>query len=149
MLKIYLAHPISGLSGQEVFIYYENLKNKLSGYYEMLCPMTGKECLREEEIFKAKDYTLPLATNHAIYNRDKWMVTNSDIVLCDFTGARTASIGCCMELAIANCFGKNIVVVMDKDNIHNHAFVKEASTVIYETLNEAVSYLRLLATSLI
>lgn len=147
-MKIYLAHPLTGLSGNDIGNYYENLRKALSPSLEVYCPMAGKESLYTEDILKADGYDIPLATNHAIYSRDKWMVTQSDIVLCDFTEASVVSIGCCMELAIASCYGKHSVVVMGKDNIHNHAFVKEVTSVIYETLDVAIQYINDLSNSI-
>ena len=147
-MKIYLAHPITGLSGEEVFTYYDEMRKTLSPYYEILCPMMGKNSLRTSASIEPDGYTFPLATNHAIFNRDKWMVKLSDVVFCDFTGSDKASIGCCMELAIAATLGKYIVVVMDKQNIHNHAFIKEAASVIYENSETALSYLTALSESI-
>lgn len=141
-MKIYLAHPISGMSADEVFDYYDTTNNALRFDYEVLYPMLGKGYMRNEVEFKAHGYdNMPVSTNHAIMNRDQWMVDQCDILFLDFTGAKSISIGCCMELAWAKLLKKHTVVVLDKDNIHKHAFVLECAHVIFETYDEAISYL--------
>jgi hypothetical protein len=64
-----------------------------------------------------------------------------DDVLCDFSGINKISIGCCMELAIASWLNKHTVLIMDKENVHNHAFVLEAADVIFDNFDKAYDYL--------
>lgn len=146
-MNIYLAHPISGLSYNEVMDYYEGMKNRLRRLgYEVLQPMTGKGYLRNELEFKSHGYTgLPASTNHAILERDNWMVRLADVVLVDLWGADKVSIGCMMELAWAHDHHKHTVVVMGLNNVHRHAFVLEAADTIFETRWDAMVYLELLA----
>ena len=75
-MKIYLAGSISGLGYEEVVNRYKDFSVLLKTYgYETLCPMTGKTYLRNELKFKATGYkNFPVSTNHAIFERDKWMV---------------------------------------------------------------------------
>ena len=142
MLKIYCVHPISGCSGEEVYDYYVDIKQKLDDIgYDVFVPMYGKSSLRTEKKFKAQDYRTPITCNHAIYTRDKWMVNQSDVILANFTGAQHVSIGSMMELAWSSDKGKHVIVVMEKDNVHRHAFVLESANIVFETLEEALSYL--------
>lgn len=145
-MKIYLVHPISGLSADDVFDYYVKTKARLQDLYDVLTPMYGKKFLRCEKEFKAHDYKHPCTTNHAIFNRDKWMVQQSDIIYANFEKAQGISIGSMMELAWASMLGKHVVVTMPENNIHAHAFVFEAASVIYNTHEEAMIYLHNLAT---
>jgi nucleoside 2-deoxyribosyltransferase len=142
-MKIYMAHPISGGSGPDIFDYYEVLAKTLSSYYETLCPMTGKDYLRTEVKYAPEGYKFPASTDKAIKERDQWMVSQADIVLVDFTGAKAVSIGCCMELAWADMLRKHTVVVIDK--IHKHAFVTQCADIVFATLEEATAYLFQLA----
>ncbi|HBD93671.1 MAG TPA: hypothetical protein DC057_05825 [Spirochaetia bacterium] len=143
-MKIYLAGSISGLGYDEVVNSYKRKANILgiSGY-EILCPMTGKTYLRNEIEFKATGYkNFPVSTNHAIFERDKWMVQNCDIILADLSNSgERVSIGTMMELAWASLLGKHSIVILPKDNIHNHAFVLESADIIFETEFEAFKYL--------
>ena len=142
-MKIYCVKPISGESGKDVFEYYERIRKTLLDIgYDVLTPLYGKGKLRTELEFKAHGYENdPLTTNHAIFGRDKFFVQQSDIIFANFIGASRVSIGSIMEIAIGHMVGKQIVVVMEKDNIHRHSFVLEASTIVFEGENEAINYL--------
>jgi len=140
--SIYCAHPISGLSGDEVHKYYSEIINKLSKMgYNVKHPMVGKGYMRPEIKFKAHGYGNALSTNHAIKERDKWMIINSDIILIDLTLAKNVSIGCISELAWGDLLNKHTIIVMEPSNIHQHAFIIEEADIIFETLDEAVEYL--------
>jgi nucleoside 2-deoxyribosyltransferase len=142
-MKIYLAGPISGLGYDEVVDAYKEKSLYLRQIgYEVLCPMTGKAYLRNELEFRASGYNSPVSTNHAIFERDKWMVSNCDIVLAELSNSGTrVSIGTMMELAWANMLGKHTIGVMQFDNIHRHAFVLESCDIVFETIQEAYKYL--------
>ncbi len=143
-MKVYLAGPISGKGYDDVVNAYKEKAMILSTYgYEILCPMTGKTYLRNELEFKASGYAnFPVSTNHAIFERDKWMVSNCDIILCDLSNSGDRiSIGSMMELAWGSMLGKQIIVILPKENIHRHAFVLEAADIIFETDLEAYKYL--------
>lgn len=144
MTKLYLAGSISGLSGEEVIRKIEEKKAALT-MYEILSPMTGKEELRTEIKFKADFNYSPVSCNHAVFERDKWMVSQCDIVFADLVGAQHVSIGTTMELAWAALLGKHTIVAMDKDNIHRHAFILEAADIVLEDLQSAIDYLRRIA----
>lgn len=144
-MKIYLAHPISGLSYEEVVKYYQDTTAELKALgYDVLCPMTGKGYLRTEIKFKAEGYGNPVSTNHAIFERDHWMVTQSDVVFVNLSGTQIVSIGSVMELAWAAEQGKQTIVVMEPGNIHRHAFVLEAADIVFDTYEEAMNYLAVL-----
>lgn len=147
-LTVYLAGPISGNSYDDVSSYFTDTTSVLVDLgYAVLHPMLGKEVLRTEIKLKASGYGNPESTNHAILERDKWMVSQSDIVLCNLMmGKDMVSIGSVMELAWACMMNKLTIVVMQKDNIHQHAFVIEAADIIYEDINDAIRHLKKLLT---
>lgn len=142
MSKIYLAHPITGLKTRDVFAYYDNIAECLAEKHTILSPMTGKDYLRNETVMQKSYEDYPISRGHAIFERDQWMVSISDIVLCDFTGAKTVSIGCCMEMAWAAKLGKHSVVVMEDGNPNDHRFMREAADIVFATLNEALTYIK-------
>ena len=146
-LKIYLARPISGCTGQEVTEYYTNYKQSCEYMgYDVFSPMIGKGNLRTEVEFKAHGYlNNPVASNHAIIERDRWMVSNADVIFANLLKVDRVSIGTCMELAWAHQLGKHTVTVMEKENIHQHAFVLEASDIVFDNEREAMEYLQALA----
>ncbi len=144
---IYLALPISGRSYDAVVAEIFEKKHILESYgYKVLQPMTAKGYLRTEKKFVAHGYNNPVSTNHAIVERDKWMVSKSDIVFMDFSAATDVSIGCTMELAWGALLGKHTVIVLPEENPHRHAFVLDSADIIFETTEEAMGYLRLLMT---
>lgn len=148
-MEIYLARPISGQSYETVVDYYKETSDTLKALgYDVLCPMTGKQYLRNEISFKAAGYGNPVSTNHAIIERDRWMVKKADVVYAYLSNATITSIGTCMELAWVHDAGKHTIVVMEQGNIHRHAFVLEAADIVFETHEEAIEYLTLLINGL-
>jgi len=141
-MKIYCAHPICGLQAEEIIKYYDEVVERLSDFgYEVFHPIVEKGYMRNEVKFKAEGFGDPVSTNHAISERDKWMVMNCDILFLNLLGTKTISIGCVMELAWAQILNKHTIVVMEKDNIHRHAFVLEAADVVFEDYDDAIEYL--------
>jgi hypothetical protein len=142
ILKIYLARSISGQTYKDVVAYYKKTSKQLErAGYEILHPMTGKGILRNERQFKSVGYDHPCSTNHAIFSRDKWMVYQSDVVYVNLCNTEIVSIGSVSEMAIANTLNKHVVVSMESENIHHHAFVLEMASVIWKSHNEAMDYL--------
>ncbi len=68
----------------------------------------------------------------------------SDAIVANFNGAEQVSIGTVFEIAIAYELKKPIITVMEDSNIHQHAFIKEASTFIVATTKEAALTLKTL-----
>lgn len=145
-MNIYLAHPINGLSAKEIFAYYDAAVAQLEGHYTVFHPMLGKGYLRNEATLRSNGYDFPASTNKAIFGRDTWMVRMADIVLVDLFGAKAASLGCAIELAVAHLLGKHTVLVLDKeDAVHNHAFILECADVVFDCHYKAIKYLQELA----
>ena len=146
MFKIYCVHPISGSTPEEVFNYYDTTQKQLTNMgFDVLTPMYGKGDIRTANLFKTDNHEGPVTNKHAIFGRDKWMVKQADILYANFLGATKASIGGCFELAWGCNDHKQIILVMEKDNIHQHAFILEAATIIFETEIEALTYLEKIA----
>jgi nucleoside 2-deoxyribosyltransferase len=147
-MKIYLAGPISGKSYSEVVDLYKDKSAILRSMgYKVLCPMTGKTHLRNELEFRAHGLdSHPVSTNHAIFERDKWMVSTADLILADLSNSEDrVSIGTMMELAWASMLGKHSIVVMPEKNVHRHAFVLEAADLVFTNIFQAYGYLEELA----
>jgi nucleoside 2-deoxyribosyltransferase len=142
-MKIYIGGRISGLSYEEASEYFNTTKEVLEsiGYY-VYSPMTAKNSLRTEINLRSSGYGNPTSTNHAIFERDKWSVHQADVFYLNLEKAVDfVSIGGMMELAWAAELGKHVVVVMQAENIHRHAFVLESADIIFTTHAEAISYL--------
>lgn len=145
-MNIYIARPISGMSGKVVFGYYDGMSTELLQYYEKVyTPVVGKAELRFEKKYKAKDFRHPVATNKAIVGRDSWMVRQCDVLFLNLLGAKDISIGCVSELAWAWLLGKHTVTVIDSENVHQHAFILQMSNIVWDNEEDAIKYLRELA----
>jgi len=96
-MRIYLAGPISGMSYDAVISRIKDLSKRLERYgYKVIHPILGKDYLRTEIKFKSKGYEQPVSKNHAIFERDKWMITKrADILLADLSNSEWVSIGTC------------------------------------------------------
>jgi nucleoside 2-deoxyribosyltransferase len=148
-MKIYIGGKISGSTYTECASYFRETKQELQDMgYDVLSPMTAKEYLRTEyasrELPNAglSGIVSPVATNHAIFERDQWCVRQADIFYLNLLPANErASLGGTMELAWASILGKHTVVVMQKENVHRHAFILEAADVVFETHEDAMDYL--------
>lgn len=148
--SVYCAHPISGLTWEQVTQYYNDIKAKLTAFgFHVLQPMTGKSDIRAN-VLANKEFAStggyggsPLATDNAIFQRDSFMCRCADMLYLDLTGATRISIGCVMELAIAATSAKpvHVVVVMEDGNPHEHAFVNGAAHIIFRTVDEALAYM--------
>ena len=142
MSKIYLAHPITGLNTEDVFHYYDTIAEMIGEQHTALSPMTGKDYLRSETVMGSNYEEYPISRQHAIFERDMWMVSTCDILLCDFTGASSVSIGCIMEIAVAAKLCKHTVIVLPDGNVHDHRFVREAADIVFKTVEEAITYIK-------
>jgi len=141
-MKIYCVHPISGLPPELVFNYYDGVRFRLKDQgWDVFTPMVGKNQLCCDVAFKAEGYGTPISSNHAIFGRDQWMVRQSDVIYANLMCADNVSIGSMMELAWASMLGKHVVVAMGANNVHRHAFVLEAATLVFDNEEEAEDYL--------
>ena len=143
-MKIYLAGPISGKEYEAVAEFFTTKIERLRvAGYTVLNPMLGKDDLRNETELRGYGYKGPTTTNHAIFERDRWMVEQSDVVFADLSCTERVSIGTMFELAWASLLGKHTVAVVDSR--HWHAFVLEAADVIFDCVDDAMEYLEALA----
>jgi hypothetical protein len=145
-LRLYCAGPISGLSKGEVMNYWDNAKKKFTKMgYDVFNPMTGKDEFRNDlptDTFKPAGYNAnPITTDHGITHRDLWMVGMVDVVYANLYQAKTVSIGTVSEIAWGKAFGKNVIVVMEEGNPHQHAFIKENATAVFPDPESAEKYL--------
>lgn len=158
---VYLVGPITGCSYQGCTEWRDGVKAELQSVkhrvkgsesthphdavdlplYHVLTPMRGKEFLSNETEIKSTGYE-GIAADKAVYRRDSSDVDRCDILLCNLLGSKIASIGSVMEIARAEKAGKFIVTVMEEGNVHEHCFVKQASSLVFRDLDDAVKYLK-------
>jgi len=142
--RIYCGRPITGCSGKEIFDYYRRVYRRLTGIgYDVLIPMVKKEFVRYLPSISSMGYEdKPAATSQAIVSRDLWMVRYCDIFLLNLLRAKRISVGAMFELAVAHEQRKHVVLVMEPDNVHKHAFVSICADIIFGSEKNAFDYLK-------
>lgn len=144
MRTIYLAGPISGLTWNEATEWRNTITPVLKELgYNVLNPLTGKDFLEDKGVIQPniQQHESVLAKYPVIYNMDMFRVRQSDILLVNFRGCKIVSIGTVSEINLAHEKDKLVILIMDKDNIHNHPFITERSIVV-ETMGEAITILK-------
>ena len=146
---IYLAGPITGLTFKGATDWRDHASKLLnSDKIECLSPLRGKDFLKNTGVLHSGTYDGILTTGKGIMRRDYFDCTRSTAVLVNLLGTERVSIGTVMELAW--CYHAQIptVVIMEKNNLHDHVMVNEACTYTVATLEEAVQTMKFLLNEL-
>ena len=139
-LKVYIVGPMQGTTYDDVRRRFEGNSKMLKAMgYQTFVPIAGMATM--EGVILPEGYSDPICNNHAIKTRDRWMVNQSDILFVDLTNTTEVSIGSVSEIAWGEMLGKHIVVIMEKKNVHRHAFILENASIIFETREEGFDYL--------
>lgn len=118
MPAVYLAGPISGLTFAGCTDWREHallklLEHNIRGW----SPMRAKEALASMESISGHggeySHMGPFATPQGVMARDRFDCHRADVVLVNFVGAKTVSIGTVMEIAWANQKHTPVVVAAD------------------------------------
>jgi nucleoside 2-deoxyribosyltransferase len=135
---LYCAGPITGVSYGESTDWREYVASKLPPHIKAVSPMRGKKYLANENNIKDSYEEYPLSSQKGITCRDRMDVMRCDMILVNFLGANKVSIGSVMEIGWADAWRKPIIVVMEKDNVHSHAMIREVAGYIVSNLDEAI-----------
>ena len=132
---VYLAGPITGLSWEESTAWYAEVDKLLPEHIVPVFPLRGKMWLEDEISIKDNyDDKHPLSTQAGIMTRDKLDVMRADALLVNLLGAKSVSVGTVIEIAWAYMLQKPVIVIMEKDNIHQHSMVRGCASMVVETL---------------
>ena len=161
--KVYLAGPISGLDYTQARDgWRKEFARLLSKEILVYSPMRAKDYLEGQEHMDEdsdKHFAHPETSPRAILTRDHNDIRNCDVFVANFLGAKTVSIGTCVEFGFAFAYMKPVVVIMEKGydemishfvhekspikipngkiNIHSHPFINAIAGYRVETLEEA------------
>lgn len=142
-LTIYLACSISGQNTDNIENYYlqtESILTKL-GYNIFHC-YQAKNGIKPNTIMSKQElFHDPTLSDTAILYRDNWMVRKADIIFANLLNTKNVSIGSVAELAWAWDHHKHIVLCMQEDSMHNHAFIRAMSPIRYNTFDKCINYL--------
>ena len=139
---VYLGGPIRSLS------YNEAIKWRISAdkYFndvgiKCLSPMRGKEYLKGVDKITDSYKDLKGYSSSEIFERDKFDIKRSNILLFNFLNRKGSIIGSFFELAWGHLLGKYCIVVVEKDSVYaKHPFVKESASIMFDNLDEAIYY---------
>lgn len=128
MLKVYLAGGITGISFGNAIGWRDFAFNKLKEHgIDAYSPMRGKSFVSNVATMSEKDReAFNGGTMHSIVGinvRDFNDVKTADAILVNLLNTTKVSIGTVMEIAWARAFQIPVVIVMDKENIHNHGML--------------------------
>ena len=142
-LVIYCAGPISYCSYDEATLWRDNVKQMLSDKFEILSPMRGKEWLKNENSISPVGYdNRPISSSEEIFCRDTGDVQSCNIILVNFLDSQQISAGTMFEIGMAWTLKKEIIIVLEDGNIHNHIFVHQPATKVFNTINDAILYIK-------
>ena len=139
MPRVYLAGPISGLTlDQASNTWRLDVAARLSCF-----DIASENPLKfiHDHIGKFDSQGIggtQLGTARGLTEADRFMLSNSDIMFCNLSGAEKVSIGTMIELGWADIQRIPVLVVMDEGNMHDHAMVKSIASWIVPTLEEGI-----------
>jgi nucleoside 2-deoxyribosyltransferase len=141
MRNVYLAGQITGHSFDESTGWRDHVIHKLGQHrINGISPMRRKEYLHGIDNIPAMGIdSNPLSTPKGITTRDRYDCTNADALLVNLLDSRKVSIGTMIELGWADANRVPIVIVMEPDNMHNHAMVNTVAGFIVPTLEEGIA----------
>jgi nucleoside 2-deoxyribosyltransferase len=138
MKKVYLAGPISGENYLDATEWRVDAKrilsdNGITGY----SPMRGKAYLSKEEQIQDSysDHTMSSITG--INVRDYNDCRTADAILVNLLEAKKVSIGTVMEIAWGRAFSVPVVIVMERESIHDHGMLTYGN-IIVSTIEEGI-----------
>ena|SRR3990167_2407105 len=148
MKRLYLSGPLAGISYDEAVDWRKYVASKLASDIVTLSPMRGKSYLSKEKTLVNYKYENSILSNsRAITTRDRNDVMNCDMVLVNFLGAKTISIGSVIEIGWADSFRKPVVMVANRflsdrssiRNIHEHPIIDEIVGFRTDNLDDAIN----------
>ena len=138
---VYLCGPIAGCTYEEArYGWRRDLADMFEKGIPVLSPMRQEGHLAEVSgpIGTFAPDRKAIATQRAIVAKDKLDLHQCSIVVANFLGAESVSIGSVAEIGYASAIGKPIVVVMEPTgNIHDHLFIREMADIRVESIDEA------------
>ncbi|MDR5730421.1 MAG: hypothetical protein RB191_23690 [Terriglobia bacterium] len=147
--SIYLAGPITGLEyGEARYSWRKTFAERigvLAPHIECFSPMRQKEFLSGQQSLQCKASDLEsignaLSRPAGILMRDANDVSNRDLIVACFLGAKIVSIGTVWEIGFsgAQVPRKPLIVIMeDEGNIHDHIFVTNTAGYRVNNLEDA------------
>jgi nucleoside 2-deoxyribosyltransferase len=148
---IYLAGPITGLTYDDARNgWRDEFMHMMPSHIHCLSPMRGKAFIPPGQVIeKGAEYlsTHIIENPRGILTRDTNDVRSSDVIVANFLGAQTTSIGTCAEFGMAHAWQKPLVLIMEPEgNVHHHGFITEIASFWVHNLEDAAEVVKTLLT---
>ena len=136
---VYFAHPISGLSREVVQQYYDDIRKMFGKICFVQTPM---DVVARTDLSERKEsFKDPAMVNDVITNRDYKFVEGCNVIFANLSKCTRVSIGTVMEIAWAYAHHKYIIIVMDKEGLHEHGMILGTHPVVFTDFNSAAQHL--------
>jgi hypothetical protein len=138
---VYLAGGITGLTIEEAFQWRKYVADKLPSWLKPLSPLRGKEYLKDHTSNNVIQNAYPLkilSSAKGITCRDRNDVLRANALLVNFLKCPRVSIGTVMEIAWADLARVPTIVIMEKDNPHQHCMISESVGFVTDSLDEGI-----------
>lgn len=144
MYLVYAAGPIKGTTFAACTTWRRELRDELRPLgIEVISPMRFKDFLdREGRLGLEVRSNHQLCLDKGIWTRDTFDVGRCDVLFANLLGTTEVSIGTVAEIAIAGFIRTPIVLAMEPDNIHRHAFVTEPAGYWVHDYREGVEIIK-------
>jgi len=146
--NIYLSRPFTGCIINTILDYYNQVSNELKNLgHNPIIPFTN-----DFRIFKNRNGVIqvnegidPVShnTNKGIVRRDYFLLSQSDMIISNFSLTKTPSIGVVTELAWAYQLKKHTIVIKKK-NAFNSPFIDQCADIIVNDMEECFDYLNIM-----
>lgn len=135
---LYLAGPITGISYGDSTDWRKYVNSKMPPQIKVISPMRGKDYLKKEKAIKSDYEKVPLSSAKGITRRDRFDAKRSDAVLINLLGAKKISIGTIIEVGWSDNGIRPIIIVIEKENVHNHPMLKDIAGYTVDNLDKAI-----------
>jgi hypothetical protein len=136
--SLFLAGPLTGISYGDALDWRQYVERRLPSDVIAFSALRGKEYVAKEAVLKDAYPDHLLSTPQGTITRDRFDVSRCDALFVNFLKSDRVSIGTIMEMAWADASRIPIILVMEKGNIHDHAFVRQVAAFITDDLDEAI-----------
>lgn len=147
-MKVYLAGPVTGLSWDEATTWRTKATRELKQWgIHCYSPLRDKPHLKNSKAIGAFD-DAPTTGGHYtdisryITARNRHDCLTADIVLMNLLKAKRISIGTMIEVGWADAGEIPLILVMNRDNIHNHPMVIDPAAAIVDSIEDGIELVR-------
>lgn len=136
---VYLAGPIKGCTYEGCTAWRDYVRSKMPAAIQTMSPMRAKEYLAKWTSMPSHiEEEHPMSTQRGLTVRDRQDCLRSDAVIFNLLDSSRISIGTMIEIGWVDAMRIPIILVMDKNNIHDHPMLRECASYIVDNLDTAI-----------